>query len=145
MLSMTLWRQQIETLPRRWPLIKGHRSTMLSFEMCPVTLWPLAALYVQQCCRPPLVLATIATVFVFVMLCEDSQSVSSYCAKCVNCKFSRMSVNSCRNLYGLHLTHRRTWAVKPVVKRAVKIINQLLVIDAWHVRYWSDHWLSVSW
>ena len=38
-----------------------------------------------------------------------------------------MSVNFRRNLHGLHHTHRRTWAVKPVVKRVVKIINFGLV------------------
>ena len=38
-----------------------------------------------------------------------------------------MSVNFRRNLHGLHHTHRRTWAVKPVVKRVGKIINFGLV------------------
>ena len=70
---------------------------------------------------------SFVTVFVVLMLCEGSQSVSIQCAKRVNCKFGHMSVNFRRNLHGLHHTHRRTWAVKPVVKRVIKIINFGLV------------------
>ena len=42
------------------------------------------------------------------IVCEGSQSVSIQCAKRVNGKFGHMSVNFCRNLHGLHHTHRRT-------------------------------------
>ena len=57
----------------------------------------------QQCCRPPLVLAIIRhRICCPNVVCEGSQSVSIQCAKRVNGKFGHMSVNFRRNLHGLH-------------------------------------------